>query len=402
MLKDAGRKELDSGELKNFLHRHLLEDILPFWEKYGFSSHRPGIDTCLADDGTLLSEDRYMWSQLRAIWTFSALYNRIEKRELWLKHAMDIFNFAVRCGRDEEGRWCFRVSPEGRILTGPTSIYTDGFAILGFSELYRATGDSRALSLAEDTFRRVLPRLDRWAEMDTAPYAIPPGMKAHGISMLYSHAFDALSEVTSDTRVADSALFHCRQVMDCYLRPDTGLVLEYVNLDGTFFDTPEGRAVVPGHAIESMWFQIHQLQKQGDKARIARAVAAIRSHFEAGWDEKYGGLLLGIDYKGKRPVYWKFHDTKLWWPATETLYALLLAHSISGESWCLDYYRKMHDYAFEHYPVPVHGEWHQRLDRKGRPIKDVIALPVKDPFHLPRSLILSINLLSGLNDGQHR
>ena len=184
--------------------------------------------------------------------------------------------------------------------------------------------------------------------------------------------------------------------MDCYLRPDSGLVLEYVGLDNNPKDMPEGRAIVPGHAIESMWMQIHQLQKHDDTARIKRAIAAVRRHFELGWDDEFGGLLLGVDAAGKTPVYWKFNDAKLWWPATESLYALLLAHSLCAEQWCLEYYRRIHDYAFVNYPVPVHGEWRQRLDRRARPVSDVVALPVKDPFHLPRSLILSINLLDRL------
>lgn len=396
------RTESDLSELKEFLRGHLLRDVMPFWERHGFSSARPGIDTCLADDGALLSEDRYLWSQLRAIWTFAAMHNRIERREAWLRRAVDIFEFVAAHGRDADGRWCFRASADGQILTGATSIYADGFAIIGMTELYRGTGDRRVLSVAMETFEQLLPRLNQWAAMQTAPYAIPAGMKTHGVSMMFSHAFDLLSEVTSDERVKREAEHHCLEVMDYYLRADTGLVHEYLNLDNTTADTPAGRAVVPGHAIESMWMQIHQLRKRGDSARIARAVEAIRRHFEVGWDAEFGGLMLGLDAAGLEPVYWKFHDTKLWWPATEAIYALLLAHAIEGRPWSLACYRRMHDYAFSHYPNAEHGEWRQRLDRRGRPITDVVALPVKDPFHLPRALILSINLLDALTGADTR
>ena len=60
----------------------------------------------------------------------------------------------------------------------------------------------------------------------------------------------------------------------------------------------------------------------------------------------------------------------------------------------LQCYRKIHDYAFAKFPVPRHGEWTQRLDRAGRPATTLVALPVKDPFHLPRSLIYSIEALN--------
>jgi N-acylglucosamine 2-epimerase len=39
------------------------------------------------------------------------------------------------------------------------------------------------------------------------------------------------------------------------------------------------------------------------------------------------------------------------------------------------------------------GEWRQKLNRDFTPMAGVVALPVKDPFHLPRSLIFQIEML---------
>ena len=39
--------------------------------------------------------------------------------------------------------------------------------------------------------------------------------------------------------------------------------------------------------------------------------------------------------------------------------------------------------------MPGAGEWRQRLDRAGQPVTELIALPVKDPFHLPRAALLA-------------
>jgi N-acylglucosamine 2-epimerase len=54
----------------------------------------------------------------------------------------------------------------------------------------------------------------------------------------------------------------------------------------------------------------------------------------------------------------------------------------------------VHDLSFKHYPVPEHGEWTQKLDRQFRKITDVVALPVKDPFHLPRAIMLCVESLA--------
>jgi len=45
--------------------------------------------------------------------------------------------------------------------------------------------------------------------------------------------------------------------MDVFLRGDRDVVLEFLDLRRARIAAAEGTAVVPGHAIESMWFQIH-------------------------------------------------------------------------------------------------------------------------------------------------
>lgn len=382
------------ADLGAFLQTHLRDSIMPFWLEHAIDP-QGGINTCIRDDGAIVNHDKYLWSQWRAVYTFSALYNRIEQRQEWLDLATHILEFSQRYGRDDEGRWIFCVDREGRPLQGATSIYADGFVLLGLTEYIRATGDSAARELAAATFHNVNARLQRPGSYETAPYAIPAGMKAHGVSMIFSFAFFELGRLTGDAAIMAAGLDHANQVMDHFRRPEKQALVEYVRLDGSTEDTPQGRAVVPGHAIESMWFQIQQFQHLGQSERVAECIECIRWHIERGWDPEHGGILLAVDVDGRTPVGWGYPETKLWWPVTEALYALLLAHRICGEDWCLEWYWRVHDVAFRHYPDRAHGEWTQKLDRAFQPITEVVALPVKDPFHLPRSLILSVELLRG-------
>lgn len=390
------RYPMSLPQLGDFLEDHLLNFIMPFWLKHAIDE-KGGINTCIKDDGTIITHDKLMWSQLRAIYTFSALYNRIEKKQQWLDIASQLVEFTSKHGRNDKGEWIFRVDREGRQVEGPISIYVDGFALQGLSEYLNATNDSAARKLALETFDNMNARFQKPGSYASAPYPIREGLKAHGVSMIGSYAFHELAKVTGEKRVKDAALHHALQVMDHYRKPEIKALLEFVKLDGSRDDSPEGRTCVPGHAIESMWFQIHQFRDLGGyDDRIRQAIECMKWHMELGWDKKYGGLLLGLDIEGKEPIYWKFHDTKLWWPVTEAMYAMLLAHSISGEQWCLDWYWKVHEVGFKHYPVHPHGEWTQKLDRQFNKIDTVVALPVKDPFHLPRALILCIELLRGM------
>jgi len=279
-----------------------------------------------------------------------------------------------------------------------TSIYCDGFAIYGFTELARATGNQEAVDLARQAYANVQPRLARPGSYQTHPLPIPTGAKAHGISMIFSSAFGELGDYLGDRAVTNASLEHANQVMDVFLRPERQRLYEFVHLDGSLMGSPPGHAVNPGHAIEAMWFMVHIYQRQNDQARIRQAIEAIKWHLELGWDKEYGGIFLARDAEGS---FWADKwDTKIWWPHVEALYALLLAYSLSKEDECLAWFQRVHDYSFSRFPVPQYGEWIQNLDRQGNKLNSTIALPVKDPFHLSRALIESIRILQRLASDQ--
>ncbi|MBI4789961.1 MAG: AGE family epimerase/isomerase [Chloroflexi bacterium] len=372
----------------------LLDRTIPFWLKYGLDWKNGGINTGIADEGEVLSTDKYMWSQLRAIFTFSALYNRIERRKEWLDVAEQIFDFTKRCGRDEDGCWVFLVDKDGKQLQGATSIYADAFAIYGFTELAKATGNPEAVRLARETYLNVSTRLASPGSYPTAPHPIPVGLKAHGVAMTFALVFDELGHYLDDPTIKHAALDHANQVMTVFLRPERQRLYEFMRLDDSLLELAPGRTVNPGHVVESMWFMIHIYQRLGNQARIRQAIDAIKWHIEFGWDDEFGGIFLARDAEGSR--WEKIADTKIWWPHTEALYALLLAYSISKEQWCLDWFERVHDYAFSHFPVPQYGEWIQNLDRQGNKLDATVGLPVKDPFHLARALVNCIGVLEPL------
>ena len=383
------------SELHTLYRSELLDRTIPFWLTHGLDREYGGICTCINDQGQVLSGDKYVWSQLRAIWTFSALYNKIERKQEYLDAATQIFNFITRCGRNDKGEWLFCLTRDGKPLhDGATTIYADGFAIYAFTEYAKATGNQDAIRIARETYANVQARLAKPGSYQTHPLPIPEGSKAHGISMIFSLVFDEFGRYINDASIVAEGLRHANQVMDVFRRPEHKRVYEFVNLDDTLRTTPPGRAVNPGHGIESMWFMIHLYQCHGDEARVRQAIETIKWHLELGWDNEFGGLFLARDAEGS---FWENKwDTKIWWPHTESLYALLLAYSISKEQWCLDWFERVHEYSFSHYPVPQYGEWIQNLNRQGKPLEGTIALPVKDPFHLARALIYSVGVLEQL------
>ncbi|MCC5835492.1 MAG: AGE family epimerase/isomerase, partial [Opitutales bacterium] len=342
------------------------------------------------DDGSWLSRDKWLWSQWRAIWVFSRLFNRFGQERKWLDHALHVYRFATRHGWDPQGQgWNLCLDGEGRVLRGLESIYVDGFAMYGLAELYRATGDEEVKAWLTQTADRVAERLKQPHEqIPHFPYPIAPGNRVHGIPMMFSLNFGEAALALGNERYADLSRSLSKEVLDHFYRPDRDLFLERIAVDGSELPAPEGTAVVPGHVIEDLWFQMYLDTELGDGRQLPFLRRQILRHFDLGWDSEFGGLFLAVDADARSQVAWSHADTKLWWPQTEALYALLLVHRQTGESPFADAYNQTLSYCLNHYPVPNHGEWLQKLNRQGQPIREVVALPVKDPFHLPRSLML--------------
>ena len=380
--------DLQSSQLHDLLHAELFDSVIPFWLRHAVDE-AGGLNTCIRDDGSIINRDKYLWSQWRAVWVYSKLYNQIEKKQAWLDLAENIYHFAARYGWDDDfGGWRLKLAHDGSVLQGCESIYVDAFAIYGLTELAKATRRDEPLNLARKTADSVLRRMEH--PHDTIPhfpYPIPPGARVHGLPMIFGLVFWELGLLLDEPRYKDAALAMSDDIFDNFIRPDRNLLLERIAADNSEYPPPLGTAVVPGHVIEDMWFQIHIARDAGNKTRIQEACRLIKRHVELGWDKVHGGLLLAVDANGAEDVGWEHHDTKLWWPHTEAMYALLLAYEQTGDREFLDWYDRVHDYSFRNFQLPEHGEWTQKLDRKGNPIKDIVALPVKDPFHLPRALI---------------
>lgn len=121
---------------------------------------------------------------------------------------------------------------------------------------------------------------------------------------------------------------------------------------------------MPGHAIEPMWFVMHLAQRRDDTDLICLAAEAMRWHLERGWDPEFGDIFHALDLEGHEPNL-LHSEKKLWWPHTDALYGTLMAHELTGEVWCLDWFENVASWAWTHFPVPETGEWRQRLTQQG-------------------------------------
>jgi N-acylglucosamine 2-epimerase len=379
--------------LEEFLPTHLLKHVMPFYLAHSIDAACGGFTNCLDNDGNLVSTDKYLWSQGRGLWTFSAIYNRITADTTYLKIAEQANDFLSKFGRDIHGRWAYHVSREGNILEGPISIYADLFVAYGLTEFYRATKNIPALNLAWKTIRKSWQRIQEPDFNDTAPYKVEKNHQAFGVAMIFLDTVQELFRSVDDPELETMMSWSVEQMLRRHYQPEYGLIFEIVEKSGKIIDSTEGRIANPGHTIEGMWFLMHYARRTGRKDLIKQACEITCVAVERGWDAQFGGIYLAIDADtGKPTSAIPRSDRKPWWIHCEALYTLLLAYELTGEHWTMEWFWKIFDWSMRHHVCPS-GDWYQSVDRTGKPDSSVVALPVKDPYHLPRSLILCIQSL---------
>jgi len=418
----------DRKKLQEFYSNLLTKDFMPFWKK-ACDCEYGGVYTCFSNDGSrLLSTDKYVWSQGRFLWMLARYIMLIDQglapdpdREFYFTHAAKTYEFI----RDncilpqDEGVCAYLTERDGtkkETIPGRgyyTSFFVDCFVIMGFAEYAKLTGKAEMFEQALALYDRTRAYLDR-GEIVSEPYPQPKGFEVQANYMIMTNVTFVLHEAAQKLEhsragsLLEDAAQNVRKILDCFYSPAHGLLREHIALDSADDDTLFARYIAPGHAVESMWFCREVAIRAGmDEAYFDKIRAVIKNSINTGWDEKYGGLLRNTGYDGEKPqgrllgdpqedLVLETWDSKLWWPHSECLYATLLCYEDTGDEQFLRQYEMMSDYAFRVYPNPDKeiGEWTQILDRKGRPMEKLVALPVKDPYHIVRNFILIVELMA--------
>ena len=380
-------------ELHEIYRRELFESVVPFWLNHSLDRRHGGQFNTLDRDGSVVDTDKAMWLQGRAIWMFAKLYNEVEQRPEWLEAARHIYEFVARYGFDQDGRMFFAVTADGRPLRKRRYLFTETFAIIGFAEYARATGDAAAKDRAMATYHLLLDYLSHPEKLQPKVFPDTRRSKAHNISMILLATTQELRLAAPGdplyVEVVDDAL---DQILNHFLDEEARAVFEVLSVDNKRLDTIDGRRVTPGHAMESAVFVLHEAQERADHSLIAPALKMIDFSMERGWDDKYGGLLYFVDVAGKAPTQLEW-DMKLWWPHSEALYALLLAFNLSGDAKYGRWFEQMHEWTFTHFPDPEYGAWFGYLHRDGSLATTLKGGMWKGFFHTPRALWLCWKLL---------
>lgn len=374
--------------MKEFIQkykRELLDNVMPFWEKYSNDTEFGGFFTSLDRDGSVFDTDKFMWLQGRQVWALAMLYDRVEQKPLWREMAEQGADFIIKNGRDDNGDWYFSLNRAGKPLVQPYNIFSDCFASMGLGALYKLTGKDEHAQVAYDTFNRILARQDNPKGLYSKAFPGTRNLKSFSLPMILSNLSLELEHIVG-TPTVDSLIDNLiTEVMEVFYQPDSGLIMENVGMDGEFSDTFEGRLVNPGHILEAMWFMMELAERKGDRALMDKCVDIALRALEFGWDEQYGGIVYFKDILNRPPLQLEW-DQKLWWVHLEALVCMAKGYAYTQNEACKLWFQKLDKYSFERFSDPKYGEWFGYLNRQGEPLLTLKGGKWKGCFHVPRAL----------------
>ncbi|WP_297095722.1 AGE family epimerase/isomerase [uncultured Draconibacterium sp.] len=388
---------MDFKILSEQYKNELLNKVVPFWENNSLDKEFGGYFTCLKRDGEVFDTDKFIWLQARQVWMFAKLYNEVEQKPEWLQIALDGAEFLQKHGHDGNLNWYFSLTREGQPLVQPYYIFSDCFATMAFGQLSKATGNDEFAAISKDTFQNILKRSDN----PKGDYnKLVPGtrpLKGFSLPMILCNLALEIEHLLEPELVNSTVEKVLHEVMEVFYQPDSGLILENVNPDGSFSDSFEGRLLNPGHAIEAMWF-IMDLSERLKRPELAqKAVDIALRTLKYGWDEKFGGIFYFLDIKGNPPQQLEW-DQKLWWVHIETLITLIKGYALTGNEECLAWFEKVHDYSWAHFADAEYGEWYGYLNRQGEVLLPLKGGKWKGCFHVPRGMFQVWKTLEKLNE----
>lgn len=379
-------------EYKNKFSKTLFEDFIPFWEKFSPDPIYGGFLCGFDRDGELFFEDKSVWQQGRSLWMFSKLYNEFEKNPKWLEFARSGYDFINKYCFDENGHMYFKVTRDGKPLINRRYYFSEAFAIMGYAEFYIAVKDEEVKQRAVDLFKKMF-------HYYITPGCFPPkvnpktrSVRTHSIVMIMLNVCQHMRKIDYSP-IYNTIIDACiSEITNNFVKADEKALFETVGAHGERLNSPEGRLINPGHSMETAWFLMEEAALRKDTELMKKAIQITEWSFDIGWDKEMGGIFYFRDIENK-PVLSLEWDMKLLWPHCEALIAFLRSYMFTGQEKYLDYFDRITEYIYAHFPDPGHPEWFGHLHRDGTPISYIKGSDWKGPYHNVRAFMQIIELL---------
>lgn len=380
--------------LKQTMKDVLEHNILSYWIDHVVDKENGGFYGRIdGDDQIHAQAEKGAVMNARILWAFSAAY-RVLRNPAYLEAAMRAKDYFLAHFVDKEnGGVYWSVDYQGNPLDTKKQTYAIGFAIYGFSEYARATGDAEALEMAKRLYHDIETHAydsenQGYIEALTCDWQPIADMRLsdkdeNGSRTMNTH-LHIIEPYTNLYRVwKDAALEKSiRNLLDIFT--DKLLNPETHHLDLFFDDKWQGKRNVEsyGHDIEASWLLHETALVLDDKAVLQKMEQVIRRIADAA-DE-------GLRPDGSM-VYEHWKDTdeydlqRQWWVQCENIIGHIDLYQYFGYEDSLEKAIQCWNFVQKNLIDAKNGEWHWAvLDDGTINLKDDKAGFWKCPYHNSR------------------
>lgn len=377
----------------------LTKNILPFWinkmqdnEFDGFYGQIDGNDVLhpRANKGAVLNA--------RILWTFSAAY-RMLKDEAYLKIAERAFDYINRFFIDKtNGGVYWELDYTGKTVNAKKQTYAQGFALYGFSEFYRATGNEEALNLAKEFFLLIEkhkdPEFGGYFEAFTEDWQPIEDMRlsnkeANEKKTMNTH-LHILEPYTNLSRIWNNEQIKvaCRELIRLFTERILDKNNHHLNL---FFDEKwnnKSSVISYGHDIEASWLLFEAAEVSADESLIHEINALSLKIADAVSDGiQADGSLIYETENGQSD------RERHWWVQAEAVVGYMYAFQNSGVVRYRDYAENAWNYIRDQIIDRENGEWYWSRNAAGsvNHVDDKAGF-WKCPYHNGRMCLEIMNL----------
>ncbi|QKZ11430.1 AGE family epimerase/isomerase [Spirosoma sp. KUDC1026] len=365
---------LDFPKLSADYQQALLRQVVPFGLNHSRDELCGGYFDTLTATGEVIESDKSVALQAQQVWAFAWLYNTLDAQPGWLSHARYGAEFLSQFAHDQTLACYAELDRRGRPVAPALNGLPDSFTALAYTELYRATSEDEWAMLAKQLYTGLR---NRWqsARLESAPGGFRDGRWLEEATAQLKVTLEMKSLLAEDVWKED-----VQQAMDTllhtFLDRRTGLLRNYVLSDGGFVNTPKGRRLNVGLICQTASYLLDlcktDYQSVAANRKLATQVVDWCLHIcELAWSESTGGLNTYVDFKNQ-PAPEIGTQYKWAWIQLEALSALIKGYTQTANQDCLKWFKRVHEYTFQHFPDVQHVGWHQVVDHNAQP-----ALPTK-------------------------
>ncbi|MFA6470698.1 MAG: AGE family epimerase/isomerase [Candidatus Latescibacterota bacterium] len=382
-------------ELLNLYHADLFDDFLPFHDKYVIDHDYGGYMLNVDRDGARISETKTATYLGRGIWTYSFLYNNVDRNPKHLEELKRTVAFTLKNKPEGSALWPDEFSRDGKPTKGPTNrVYGDLFIANGLSEFAKAAGDDRYWNISKELLMKCMKIYDSpdyppaGTDFFTGVEGISvPGPRIQGHWMCLLDQATSMLEYKSDPDVLEIADLSIDAILNHHYNPEYRLNDEVVNHDLSRVDNKLAHYVDFGHNTETAWMIMYEADRRRNKKLFDTAAGRLRHFYDVAWDDVYGGLFHTL--KNVDDNVWE--TFKAQYLQAEMLVGLLFVIEHTGAQWAKDYFSQLYPYVRAKFPLKQYGFplWIDYADRR---VTFERHANRAENFHHPRHLMR--NLLS--------